>query len=146
MRSPVPVLSLLLVFCVGAHAAASAPAAAPPQQAAPEHKVTQSESYILLDPMYATILDGERPGGMLMVAVGLDVPDPALRAEAHRAMPVLRDAFVRSVMAFTWTHVRIAQQPDVAVIADRLQRITDRELHSKGARVLLAQVACRITH
>jgi hypothetical protein len=113
---------------------------------APEHRVTQSESYIMLAPMYATIMDGERPGGMLMVAVGLDIPDPQLRAEAQRAMPVLRDAFVRSLMGFTGTHVRIAEQPDVVAIADRLQRITDRELRSKGAHVLLAQVSCRVTN
>jgi len=108
--------------------------------------MTQSESYIMLAPMYATIMDGERPGGMLMVAVGLDIPDPQLRAEVARAMPVLRDAYVRSLMGFTGTHVRIAEQPDVVAIADRLQRITDRELHSKGAHVLLAQVACRVTN
>ncbi|HTW34055.1 MAG TPA: hypothetical protein VMD53_05500 [Rhizomicrobium sp.] len=136
MRSTVLALSILLVPAAQAYA----------QTAAPEHKVTQSESYIMLAPMYATIMDGERPGGMLMVAVGLDIPDPQLRAEAQRAMPVLRDAFVRSVMTFTWTHVRIAEQPDVVAIADRLQRIVDRELRSKGARVLLAQVACRLTN
>ena len=139
MRSSVLALSLLLVLAGAAHAA-DAPTPAP------EHKVTQSESYIMLAPMYATIMDGERPGGMLMVAVGLDIPDEQLRAEAQRAMPVLRDAFVRSVMAFTWTHVRIAEQPDVVAIADRLQRIADRELRRKGARVLLAQVACRLTN
>jgi hypothetical protein len=142
MRSSVLALSILLVFCVGAQAAANAPA---PQQAAPEHRITQSESYTMLAPMYATIMDGERPGGMLMVAVGLDIPDPELRAETRRVMPVLRDAFVRSVMAFAWAHVRVAEQPDVAVIADRLQRITDRMLKRKGVRVLLAQVACRAT-
>jgi flagellar basal body-associated protein FliL len=139
MRSSVLALSLLLAPCTGALAATDAPTAAP------EHKVTQSESYIMLEPMYATIMDGESPGGMLMVAVGLDIPDPQLRAEAERAMPVLRDAFVRSLMGFTGTHVRIAEQPDVVAIADRLQRVTDRELRRKGARVLLAQVSCRVT-
>lgn len=99
----------------------------------------------MLAPMYATIMDGERPGGMLMVAIGLDIPDPQLRAETQRAMPVLRDAYVRSVMAFAWTHVRVAEQPDVGAIADRLQRITDRLVKRKGVRVLLAQVACRAT-
>ena len=137
MRSSVLALSLLLVVA-GAARAADAPA--------PEHKVTQSESYTMLAPMYATIMDSGRPGGMLMVAVGLDIPDPQLRAEALRAMPVLRDAFVRSLMGFTGTHVRIAEQPDVVAIADRLQRITDRELRSKGAHVLLAQVSCRVTN
>ena len=139
MRSSVLGLSLLLVFCTGAEAAED-PAPAP------EHKVTQSESYIMLEPMYATIMDGERPGGMLMVAVGLDIPDAQLRAETLRAMPVLRDAFVRSVIGFAWTHVRLAAQPDVGEIADRLQRVVDKTLKRKGARILLAQVACRVTN
>ena len=133
MRSSVLALSILLVLPAVARAAD-----------APEHKVTQSESYIMLEPMYATIMDGERAGGMLMVAVGLDIPDPQLRTEALRAMPVLRDALVRSMMGFTWTHVRVATQPDVVAIGDRLQRVVDRTLKRKGARVLLAQVACRI--
>jgi hypothetical protein len=61
-------------------------------------------------------------------------------------MPVLRDAYVRNVMAFAGTHVRLTEQPDVVAIADRLQKITDRTLKSTGARVLLAQVACRVTN
>jgi len=136
MRSLGLALSILLVLCAGARADD------PP---APEHKVTQSESYIMLEPMYASIMDGERAGGMLMVAIGLDIPDVQLRAVANRAMPVLRDALVRSLIGFAWTHVRIAEQPDVEALSDRLQRVVDRELRHKGARVLLAQVACRTT-
>jgi hypothetical protein len=139
MRSYVFPYSFLLVLCAASAArAADAPA--------PVHKVTQSASYIMLAPMYATIMDGERPGGQLMIAVGLDIPDPALRAEAERIMPVLRDGYIRGVMAFTYTHVRIAEQPDVAAMADKLQRTTDRLLRQKGARVLLAQVAAHVTN
>ena len=36
-------------------------------QKAPEHKITQSESYLMLDPIYTTIVDDDRPVGMLMV-------------------------------------------------------------------------------
>jgi len=134
MRSYAVPFSLLLVLCVASAAqAGDAPA--------PVHKVTQSASYIMLEPMYATIMDGDRPGGQLMIAIGLDIPDPALRAEATRIMPVLRDGYIRGVMAFTYTHVRIAEQPDVAAMADKLQRTTDRLLRQKGVRVLLAQVA-----
>jgi flagellar basal body-associated protein FliL len=112
---------------------------------APKHKVTQSDSYIMIDPMYSAILDGDRPIGMLMIGVGIDVPDPTLRGEAQHAMPVLRDAYLRNLMSFSSTAVRAEQQPDVTVIADRLQGVTDRALGRKGARVLLAQVAIRIT-
>jgi hypothetical protein len=41
--------------------------------------------------------------------------------------------------------VRTDEQPDVGLIADRLQAVTDRALKKKGARILLAQVAIRVT-
>jgi hypothetical protein len=138
MRSGRLVSSLLLL-------ALAAPPALADGGSMPEHKITQSESYIMLEPMYATILDGARPNGMLMVAIGLDIPDGGLRNEATRAMPILRDAYVRNLMSYAWTHIRPSQQPDVVEIADRLQLVTDRTLRRTGARVLLAQVASRIS-
>ena len=113
---------------------------------APAHKQTQSESFIMVEPMYTTIVDSGRPQGLLLVAIGLDVPDENLRAEVEHGLPVLRDEYVRSLMAFTAAAVRPYQQPDVVMIADRLQRLTDRALHKKGARVLLAQVAIQKKH
>jgi hypothetical protein len=115
---------------------------APPQHA--EHKITQSVSYMMLEPFYATIIDDGRPSGMLMVAIGLDIPDATLRGATEKALPVLRDAYVRSLMTFTATAVRVEQQPDVDSICTRLQRVTDRTLKKQGARVLLAQVAMRL--
>ena len=123
----------------------AAPARAEDGATAPKHKVTQSPSYIEIDPMYATILDADKPVGMLMIGVGLDIPDAKLRGEAEHAMPVLRDAFVRNLMNFDSTSVRSWRQPDVIEIAARLQRVTDRALGRKGAKLLLAQVAIRIT-
>jgi len=112
---------------------------------APEHKITQSESYMMLEPMYATIINADKPTGTLMVAIGLDIPDARLRADADRAMPILRDAYVRNLMAFAWSHVRPWIQPSVEEIAARLQSVTDKTLHKQGARVLLVQVMVRIT-
>jgi len=112
----------------------------------PEHKVTQSKSYLMVDPIYATIVSGEHPVGMLMIGVGIDIPDERLRGEAEHSMPVIRDGFVRNLAAYAATQVRVSRQPDVTVIADRLQGVTDRALGRKGARVLLAQVAMRLTH
>jgi hypothetical protein len=140
MRSSVLCISILLALGLASQARAE------DGQQMPVHKVTQSESYIMLVPMYATIMDGDRPAGLLLVAIGLDIPDPKLRADAERAMPLLRDDYIRNLMSFTWTHVRVAEPPDVEAIADRLQRVTDRALHRTGARVLLAQVASRVTN
>jgi flagellar basal body-associated protein FliL len=137
---------ILIALAVAALFNAAAPARAEgDKDKAPEHKMTQSPSYMMVDPIYTTIVADNRPGGLLMVGVGLDVPDPALRAEVTRSMPVLRDAYVRNLMAFTATTVRTDAQPDVGVIAGRLQAVTDRALKHKGARILLAQVALRAT-
>ncbi len=108
------------------------------------HRITQSDSYMMIDPIYASILDGDHPLGLLMIGIGLDVPDPALRERIDREMPRLRDAYVRNMAAFAGASVRSYRQPDVVLIADRLQGVTDRLLARKGARILLAQVAIRL--
>lgn len=131
------VLALIALGAGSAHAADDKPM--------PEHKITQAESYVGLDPMYATILDNGKPAGLLLVSIGLDIPDARLRAEAVRAMPVLRDFYLRSLMAFTATAVRPWRQPDVDMIARRLQRVTDRALKTKGAQVLMGQIMIRIS-
>ena len=118
---------------------------APKAKKAPEHKTTQSESYIMVDPIYTTIVADNHAAGMLMVGAGLDVPNAILREEVTRSLPVLRDAYIRNLMTFTANVVRTDTQPDVDVIADRLQAVTDRALKKKGATVLLAQVAIRVT-
>jgi len=99
----------------------------------------------MVDPIYTTIVSDNRVAGMLMIGAGLDVPNEHLREEVTRSMPVLRDAYIRNLMIFTANVVRTDAQPDVATIADRLQAVTDRALKKKGAKILLAQVAIRVT-
>ena len=122
------------------------PSGAAEDRKPPVHKITQSVSYLMIDPIYTTITEGDRPQGLLMVGICLDVPNAELRDDVTRLMPVLRDAYVRTLMSFTASSVRSWRQPDVSEIADRLQRVTDRTLQRKGARLLLAQVAMRLTH
>jgi hypothetical protein len=84
---------------------------------------------------------------MLMVAIGLDIPDAGLRNDATRAMPILRDAYVRNLMSYAWTHIRpIAatrrrRNREPAAAGDKSNTASFRP----GARVLLAQVASRIS-
>lgn len=99
----------------------------------------------MIEPFYATIYDAGRPVGMLMVAFGLDIPDETLRSQAEAGMPLLRDYYLRNLSSFGATAVRPWQQPDVNEIAGRLQRVTDRALHRPGAKVLLAQIAIRVS-
>ena len=137
--------SLLAVLLAVSPAWADDAAKDPASGKKPEHKITLSESYLTVDPFYTTIVTDNHAGGMLMVGIGLDVPNAALRDEVTRSLPVLRDAYLRNLMAFTASAVRTDAQPDVAAIAGRLQSVTDRALKKKGAQVLLAQVALRVT-
>jgi hypothetical protein len=114
-------------------------------EAATQRKTTQSESYVGLEPMYATILEGSRPRGLLMIEFGLDIPDATLRARVSHALPTLRDAYVRSLIAYGATVVRVWRQPDVDDIAERMQGVTDRVIGQPGAKVLMAQTAIRVT-
>jgi hypothetical protein len=133
--------TVALVLCaLGAGTAQASEAPAPAQR-----KTTQSESFVALDPMYATILEGSRPRGLLMIELGLDVPDAAMRARVNHALPTLRDAYVRSLMAYGATAVRAWRQPSVDDIAERMQAITDRLMGGPGAKVLMAQTAIRVT-
>lgn len=113
----------------------------------PAHKITQAKSFVPMTPMYATIVDHGRPVGLLLVAIGLNIKNRDLRDQARHALPLLRDAYLQNLMNFAATAVRPTEQPDVNVIAARLQRVTNRVLRAKGkaAQVLLAQVMIRVT-
>jgi hypothetical protein len=50
---------------------------------ASEHKVTQSKSYLTIDPIYATIVAGDRPAGLLIIGIGIDVPDDKPGSQAQ---------------------------------------------------------------
>ena len=138
------ILAIALTLGLIAPALAAEPGTKPEVRKPPVHKITQSVSYIMIDPIYTSIMDGDRPLGLLMVGIGLDVPNSDLRQRVVDNMPMLRDAYVRSLMSFTATSVRYWRQPDVTDMADRLQHVTDRALGKSGARLLLAQVAMRL--
>jgi hypothetical protein len=87
------------------------PACAASDKKAPVHKITQSPSYVMIDPIYTTIMDGDKIVGMLMIGIGLDIPNAKLRADVNQAMPVLRDVYVRNLMEFTATSVRPWRSP-----------------------------------
>jgi flagellar basal body-associated protein FliL len=131
-------LALALLGFAGTAIASEAPAPA-------QRKTTQSESYVVIDPMYATIIEGNKPRGLLMVELGLDVPDVALRERVNHALPALRDAYVRSLIAYGATAVRPWRQPSVDDIAERMQAVTDKLVGGPGAKVLMAQTAMRVT-
>ena len=135
-----PCAALALCCLLGAGSAG----AAEDDKKGAAHKTTQSESYVPIEPMYASIIDGTRSRGLLMVEIGLDIPDAKLRDRVTPNLPALRDAYVQSLLIYAATAVRPTRQPNVEDIANRLQTITNRVVGREGAKVLMAQTAIRI--
>lgn len=123
-------------------------AAKPPAKDSPRkdnaHVTTTSQSYIGFEPLYTTIITGDSAAGMLMIGIGIDVPDADLRAKVKAMLPALRDLYVRSLLYYAAAKIRPWRQPDAIAIADKLQRVTDKFLKRRGVKVLLAQVAVRL--
>jgi len=142
LRSLISACAAMAVLCL---CGAGAVNAAEETKEAAQHKTTQSESYISIDPIYASILDGMRPRGLLMVEIGLDVPDAKLRERVNQNLPTLRDAYVQNLLTYAATAVRPWRQPNVEDIASRMQTVTNRVIGRDGAKVLMAQTAIRIT-
>jgi flagellar basal body-associated protein FliL len=138
-------LSLFAALAACALSGTEARAAEAGNNPSAQHKTTQSESYVIIEPLYASILDGARSHGLLLVELGLDVPDAKLRDRVNQSLPNLRDAYVRSLLIYAATSVRAWRQPNVEDISIRMQAITDRVMGQPGARVLMAQTAIRLT-
>jgi hypothetical protein len=137
-----PVLLAAALFAAGP----AVPVRAEEEAGPAVHKPTHAESYVMVEPLYASILEGVRPRGLLLVEFGLDVPDGKFREQVNRSVPRLRDAYVRSLLVYAATAVRPWRQPSVEDISARMQAITNQVMGREGARVLMAQTAIRLTH
>ncbi len=123
-------LALALPLLLAASLASAAPT---------EKKKGGGDSFIQLPTLTATIVRGNGRRGVLTVDVGLDIPDATLRQRASISIPILRDAFTQSLSIYA-PSVAAGAPPKPDLIADELQRATDRTLGRPGAQVLLGTI------
>jgi hypothetical protein len=88
----------------------------------------------------ASISRNYRAVGMMVVDIGLDVPDAALRGRVAASMPRLRDAYRTAIADYSANRYEFQTVPDADTIARILQAATDRTLGVGGARVLLSSI------
>ena len=138
MKSRLAIL-LALIFALCAPAQGADPSASAPAKRRP----TPLESYVMVDPLTVTIMHNRVARGLLVVEFGIDVPDEALREKLESSMPLLRDAYVRSLSVYAQTALKPNRQPDAGAIGNRLQSVTDYVLGKNGAHVLLMVVIAR---
>ena len=102
--------------------------------------LTQSENYVPLPPLTASVQANYQLRGILHIEAGLDIPDARQRRAAERAMPRLRDAYVSAISIYAGVQYRHGDVPDINRIAEILQSATDDALGHSDAQVLLGMV------
>lgn len=131
-------------FVLAALALIAAPAAAQPskQQAPPDRqeRLTSAVSYMPMPTFSAAVLQRSIARGALVVDMGLDIPDAALRGRAQANAPRLRDALRTALSTYAGTHYRQHTAPDPNQLARLMQQAVDRTLGAPGARVLMANI------
>lgn len=125
-----------------AGAGADAARAETPQQApaSRQERLTSAESYVPVATLAAGVLRRHSTQGVIVVDMGLDVPDATLRRRALLNAPRVRDALRTALATYTLTYYRDRTAPDPAQLTRLLQQSVDRTLGAAGARVLLVNV------
>ena len=136
------------LFALAALAALATPAVAQPssgatkQQAPPDRqeRLTSAESYVPMPTLSAAVLQRAIARGTLVVDMGVDVPDEALRARIRASTPRLRDALRTALASYASTYYRDRTSPDPAQLTRLMQQAVDRTMGASGSRVLLANI------
>jgi hypothetical protein len=132
---------LIAVFAALAAPAAAAGGGAPEQApASRQERLTSAETYVPLPTFSAAVLQRQSTAGMIVVDIGVDVPDEALRRRARLNAPRLRDALRTAIALYASTYYRDRTAPAPAVLTRLMQQSVDRVLGAPGARVLIANL------
>ena len=88
----------------------------------------------------AGVLQRNMNQGTMVVDMGLDIPDEALRHRAVMNAPRLRDALRTALASYSSVYYRVHAAPDPSELTRQMQMSVDRVLGAPGARVLLANI------
>lgn len=127
---------------IAAFAAFAAPSAFAQPQAAPDRqqRLTSAESYLPLPTLSAGVMGRYATSGTLVLDMGIDVQEAALRDRARVSQPRLVDGLRSALSSFANTYYRDRTVPDLVVLTRLLQASVDRTLGRPGARVLLTNL------
>lgn len=133
-----------------AFALAAGPALAQPSEdqapASRQERLTSADSYVPLPTLSAGVLQRYASSGTIIVDMGLDIPDEALRERARLNQPRLRDALRTALATYATTYYRDRTAPDPTQMTRLLQQSVDRVLGAPGARVLLTNIIYQRHH
>jgi flagellar basal body-associated protein FliL len=139
MRAPFLAFALLAATAMPAAAAGGGGA---PQQAPAtrQERLTSAESFVPMPTLSAGVLQRNASHGVIVVDMGLDIPDADLRRRAVLNAPRLRDALRTALATYASTYYRDRTAPRPDELTRQLQLAVNRVLGAEGARVLLANI------
>lgn len=112
--------------------AAPAPAAASEKK----DKNAPAQTYFALPPMAAAAVRRDGRRGTLTLESGIEALDPTVMARAQASQPRLRAAYTELLMVYA-SALPHGAPPNVDYLGVEMQKITDKVIGRKGARVLL---------
>jgi hypothetical protein len=121
----------------GGHGAAATTEQAP---ASRQERLTSADSYLPMPTLSAGVITRYSTRGTVVVDMGLDVQNAALRAHAQHNAPRLRDALRTALSTYANTYYRDRTAPDPATLTRLMQQAVDRTLGAAGAQVLLVNI------
>jgi flagellar basal body-associated protein FliL len=144
MRVSAPLLAIALLAALAVPAAAAGGgSSSSAQQQAPatrQERLTSADTYLPMPTLSAGVLQRNANQGTIVVDMGLDIPDAALRRRAQLNAPRLRDALRTALASYSSTYYRVRTSPDPTELTRQMQVAVNRVLGAQGARVLLANI------
>lgn len=105
-----------------------------------QERLTSAESFVPQPTFSATVIQRYSSQGTIVVDMGLDIQDEALRRRAQLNAPRVRDALRTAIATYALTYYRDRTAPDTNQLTRLLQQATDRVLGGQGAQVLLVNI------
>ncbi|MET0181699.1 MAG: hypothetical protein ABW199_02310 [Caulobacterales bacterium] len=105
-----------------------------------QQRLTSAETYVPFPTFSTAVIANGRARGTLVIDVGVDVPDAALRSRVTSLTPRLTDSLRTAIATYSSTYYRDRTAPDPATLSRLMQVAVDRTLGRTGARLLLANV------
>ncbi len=103
-------------------------------------RLTSAESFMPMPSLSVAVVQRGSTRGTLVVDMGLDIQDAALRARARSNEPRLRDALRTALSNYAGAYYRERTAPDPTTLARLMQSAVDRSLGAGGAQVLFTNI------
>lgn len=133
-------LAMCAALCAGPAYGAGGGSAPQQAPASRQERLTNAPSYLPMPTLSAGVIQRNTARGAIVLDMGIDIADEALRERARLNAPRLRDALRTALATYASTFYRDRTAPDPDELTRLLQQAVDRTLGAQGARVLLVNI------